>query len=226
MMTYFDEKTKDSEEIPIEPSIDFCDHHLTIRKHISVDDDGLLPPMIYISEDQMEFCQKNSVLCKIAHQLPLFISHFDIALALGFTDDAIKKAMKFVRNNYHNRGFYIWATEFENVHNTWKFLEPKITIDSMIYEDSEHYYQLNKPPVAKNELYPNQNGCIKAMTTAVEAKFLYSGEISEKLQKLLLLTGKYPLLSIKDDYFWGVNYKGEGKNMLANIIMSIRSSLI
>ena len=64
------------------------------------------------------------------------------------------------------------------------------------------------------------------MKIALEAKFLNNGEESLMLQEVLLATKNTPLVSLKDDFLWGVRPKtGDGENLLGEILMEIRTAL-
>lgn len=56
---------------------------------------------------------------------------------------------------------------------------------------------------------------VDVMIKAVRAKL----EADPELKELLLATGDHPLLSIKNDTFWGFDSKKGGLNLLAEIWM-------
>jgi spore coat polysaccharide biosynthesis protein SpsF (cytidylyltransferase family) len=64
---------------------------------------------------------------------------------LNYGKDGIDHSMDYI----HNKP-WLWSTEFENVHVTWNFEEPRVTIDDREYKDSDTYYKLQKHP-AKND---------------------------------------------------------------------------
>ncbi len=70
---------------------------------------------------------------------------------------------------------WLWATEFDNVHETWRFAEPRLTIDGVEYEDSEAYYQEHKPAAGDWSETANKQR-MEVMCTALNAKFAASGE--------------------------------------------------
>ena len=60
------------------------------------------------------------------------------------------------------------------------------------------------------------------MRTAIRQKFLHHAQ----LKKLLVSTHPHPLLSIKADRFWGFDARKGGENMLAKLLMELRSEII
>ena len=182
-----------------------------------------LPPVldrsyVYLSTLQrdplMRIKHAKEFVNTVAGFLPCWVPHRTLAAAMQISPDAIERAEQ-------SFGFYVWATEFENVHSMWVFQEPTLTIDGTNYNDSEHYYHSQKPvpwDVATWEAMK-----VDVMTKAVWEKVLRS----EDVRLLLLSTGGHPLVSIKKDYFWGFHPSNDkvSVNALAVILMSIRTAL-
>ena len=182
-----------------------------------------LPPVLDRSYVYLSTLQRDPLM-RIEHDkefvntvagfLPCWVPHRTLAAAMGIPPDAIERAeLSF--------GFYAWATEFENVHSMWNFQEPTLTIDGMTYNDSEHYYQSQKPVPWDMATWEAMK--VDVMTKAVWEKVLRS----EDVRLLLLSTREHPLVSIKTDYFWGFHpsNKEVSVNALAVILMSIRTAL-
>lgn len=60
------------------------------------------------------------------------------------------------------------------------------------------------------------------MKRAIAAKF----EKSPEAKRLLISTHPFPLLSIKDDTFWGFHPVRGGQNMLAQLLMDLRKRYV
>ena len=61
------------------------------------------------------------------------------------------------------------------------------------------------------------------MRTAVRQKFLQHAE----LKQLLVSTHPHPLLSLQQEsYFWGFDSRRGGENMLAKLLMELRSEIV
>ena len=143
-------------------------------------------------------------------------------------------------------GFFVWATEFSNVHSTWSFDEPRIVVDGEEWAGSEAYYQAQKsfgtPDYEKvkrllenadpmeafgiGNRYPRRQDwfsvSVDVMAKAVLAKFTQN----EALKELLLSTGEHPLVQVKpSDAFWGTGQNSTGKNMLGVLLMELRTAL-
>jgi N-glycosidase YbiA len=128
-------------------------------------------------------------------------------------------------------GSWVWATEFSNVHQSFSFTEPVITINDVPYHGTEQYYQAQKSVGTPDELAVatlmeqttdpldsyriGNNHCLRedwnavkyeVMVDAVRAKFQ-----CPFLQELLLSTGNHPLVQLKpSDSYWGTGYDGKG----------------
>jgi predicted NAD-dependent protein-ADP-ribosyltransferase YbiA (DUF1768 family) len=163
-----------------------------------------------LSEESRTFC------AYVATVVPCWVPHKPIASAMGYSLDAIERAEL-------RYGYYVWATEFENVHSTWDFGEPILHIDGKKFRDSEHYYQ-SKKPVPWNTATWNAEK-IDVMTRGVFEKMLQSLEA----RSLLLSTWNHPLVSIKPDLFWGFYGNSDDNasrsvNALAIILTTLRGS--
>jgi len=170
--------------------------------------------MIYFSTSQREVLKRKGALADFAKHLPCWIPASAVARGLGFSNEGIANALKSL-----NGVPYVWATEFENVHSTWTFFEPRIEIDGVMYADSETYYHAQKPRPFSNKLWKPRR--VGIMRRGVREKFK-----NKKLSELLKSTYPHPLLSIKSDCFWGFDAKRGGENMLAKILMELRDELI
>lgn len=173
---------------------------------------ALEKPMYYLSKLQEGIIRGYAGLKKYAGDLPLWVPHEEIAIALGHGTDGIKMAET-------DHGKYVWATEFENVHDTWNYEEPKITIDGATYDDAEQYYHSRKPSPFNKKKWNKQR--LKVMKDAVTKKL----EADKDLQELLDATGDHKLVSIKPDPFWGVDPEDGGENKLAEIWEDLRKDL-
>ena len=143
--------------------------------------------------------------------LPCWVPHRLIAQALGYSEDGIQNAIQW------NHGQpYLWGTEFENVHSFWDFDEPSFVVDGIRYEDSEDFYQRQKPQPFDALRWDAQRDDV--MRRALEKKF----QSSVIFRSLLMSTHPFPLLSLKRDAYWGVNFHGQGENRLAQLLMEIR----
>lgn len=121
-----------------------------------------------------------------------------------------------------------------------------IIIDGVIYASTEHYYQSQKTLDYK---YSNAIRCAStpddakklgnapecplrsdwqtyrnlAMMKALIAKFTQHEDLKERL----LATGNSLLAeNSSHDYYWGIGADGSGKNMLGQLLMATRASLM
>lgn len=193
----------------------------------------------YMSDSHHYFCTT-----KLKQQLPLpcWVSQELISRSL-FGDSGVR-ALKLTEN--HHQRFFLWATEFSNVHTTFLYAEQPIVIDGVSYSGPEHYFQGQKsvgtPDAEKAQLLlktadPDQAYGIgrscqmradwesvkdKVMLTALTAKFTQHPELKE----LLLETGDNLLVQLKpNDSYWGTGPNGKGKNRHAEILMQVRTEL-
>lgn len=177
--------------------------------------ENLDEPLVYLSIRQKPKCLKHPKLKVLAKDLPGWVSQAFVARALGKSEEGIKTAV------IHMDGKpWVWATEFENVHTTWAFDEPSITVGGTVFHDSETYYQQSKPQPFDEEQWLAER--YNVMYRAVKAKL----NASEEVRRLLIETNPHPLLSIKNDGFWGVDPKNGGANKLAKIYEELRALLL
>ena len=170
-------------------------------------------PYYYLSQSQAPICRRYPLLQRYIPSLPCWVPHRIIADALGFTHDGINNALKrFSRP-------YLWATEFENVHSLWNYSEPHFVVDGVPYQGSEDYYQKQKPFPFCAQTWDAQRDDV--MRIAIKHKF----KASSPLTTLLASTLNHPLVSIKNDNYWGIHSNGLGENKLAQLLMELRQKL-
>lgn len=193
----------------------------------------------YLSEEHHYFCTS-----KLGTQFPLpcWVSQEFISKKL-FGEAGIR-ALKLTEN--HHQRFFLWATQFSNVHTTFQYNEKSITIDGCTYSGPEQYFQGQKSVGTPDELKaqlllknanPDQAYSIgrhcamrsdwetvkdNVMYKALEAKFTQH----KALKQLLLETDGYLLVQLKpNDSYWGTGPDGRGKNKHAEILMQVRDEL-
>lgn len=172
-------------------------------------------PLIYLSLAQREVCQANPHLSVLAARLPGWIPAKFIGFALGHGPEGVDLAVSSLEGRA-----YLWATEFENVHSLWRFTEPAVNAGG---QDSEAYYQAQKPPVFDAATTLDWEGRkVGVMRDALRMKFA----ASQIARELLISTHPNPLLSVKNDKFWGFDARKGGKNMLAVLLMELRAELL
>jgi hypothetical protein len=112
--------------------------------------DALQQPLIYLSSAQRDVCLRIPALADIAPRLPGWVPHRAVAQALGHGQVAtlahcIAHGCYLTIMAWHphppsQAGIdlalscgapYVWATEFENVHEFWRYSEPQITVDGV-----------------------------------------------------------------------------------------------
>jgi predicted NAD-dependent protein-ADP-ribosyltransferase YbiA (DUF1768 family) len=142
-------------------------------------------------------------LPELAHlALPGWVRQRLVADALRFSHDGVESAL----NSMGGRA-WVWATEFENVHEMWRFAEPRLRIDGVTYANSEAYFHAQKPRPFDDAVWRGKR--VGVMKKGLRAKFLASKEARE----VLLKSHPHPLLSIKNDAFWGFDPRFGGENM-------------
>jgi ribA/ribD-fused uncharacterized protein len=178
--------------------------------------------------------------------IPCWASHRKIGAAFGHTSDAIDAAVR-------NIGNYCWATEFENVHDGWLFKEPGFEAHGFKFAGPEQYYQLHKHHGAAGgaesfteefKRYLTDYGMASqekvyrigrvnglrgdwedvkrdVMREALQFKFK-----NQSLRDLLISTYPHQLVSVKNDYVWGIGLDGTGENALGKLLMKIREEII
>jgi len=178
-------------------------------------DEPLTEPLLFMAAAQREMCRSLEPLQVLADSLPGWVPQRVVATALGFSPDGMVRALR----HLHGQP-YVWATEFENVHSLWTFDEPQLEIDGRVYDDSESYYQLQKPVPFDEAAWAARR--VDVMRTAIRAKFAASAEA----RGLLVSTHPHPLLSLKTDTFWGYHPHHGGENMLARLLEELRAELV
>jgi len=180
---------------------------------LPVDPGPIREAMIFLSRAQQPIINKDPVLRDL--QLPCWVPHRMIAAALKKPMSGIERAEGFVG------GPYLWATEFENVHDMWSYEEPEVYDDNGVkHRCSEEFYHSQKPRPFDAIAWRGAPQ-VAAMDRAVRAKL----KADPELRTLLLATHNYPLVSIKGDEVWGFDPVHGGKNLLAEVWVKIRSEL-
>ena len=82
----------------------------------------LTEPMYYLSRLQLRKVLAIPELAVYADDLPGWVPHRIIGKALGYGEDDVKVASASLGRPY------VWATEFENVHDNWNFIERPLQI--------------------------------------------------------------------------------------------------
>lgn len=183
--------------------------------------ENITEPYIYISEKQTMLIRDTNLFPAIKQmledekiQLPAWLPQRVIARDLRYDLSGIEKALE-----HTNQKPYVWATEFENVHDRWSYDEPEITVDGTNYENSETYFHSQKPTPFNDREWKTKRDAV--MMTAIKSKMISD----PRLKILLLSTKNYPLLSLKGDTYWGVDPVYGGSNRLAELWMEIRTEL-
>ncbi|KAI8819931.1 uncharacterized protein EV422DRAFT_568382 [Fimicolochytrium jonesii] len=195
-------------------------------------------PLFYLSEQQAPVLANHPDLEAYTPYLPCWVPQALISTALFGSAETVAQTQR-------ARGTaWVWATEFSNVHSTFEFTEPPITVDGETYPGGpEVYFQLMKYhgtpafDLARQALTPDANGYVNpsdafavglrwalrddwtdvregVMEKAVRAKFE-----REELRELLKSTGTHPLVQLKPgDGYWGTGGDGRGGNVLGVIL--------
>jgi len=200
--------------------------------------DNLTESLIYFSKAQMPIWR--SLFPSLQPSLPCWIPYKVYSMKKYGNCKLVEQVEEYYKN------YFLWATEFSNVQQNFIYKQPSITIDGVIYNSVEHYFQLMKSKgTSDHEIVKMQmknaspmecysigrrysmiknwySEKVDVMYKALFAKFTQNPELYE----LLLSTKKHYLVSIKvhDDY-WGTGNDGKGKNKLGAILMSIRCEL-
>jgi predicted NAD-dependent protein-ADP-ribosyltransferase YbiA (DUF1768 family) len=170
-------------------------------------------PRVYLSAAQGAVCARYHELKDL--QLPGWVRLSLVAGALEHGTAGIEKALEYTEGEP-----FVWATEFENVHDTWVFEEPRLTIGGKEYRDSEAYFHAQKPVPFDAHVWDAQR--VGVMRTALAAKFAASAEA----RALLVASHPHRLLSIKNDRFWGFHPVLGGENMLAVLLTELREGYV
>jgi predicted NAD-dependent protein-ADP-ribosyltransferase YbiA (DUF1768 family) len=173
-------------------------------------------PMFYLSRLQRSVVVNTPGLAGYADQLPGWVPHRVIAVALGKGTHAIDAAMDVMTKRP-----YVWAPEFENVHgphSKWYYIERPLRVKGRVYNDVERFYEAQKPEPFDAKKWEEQR--LGAMVEAVEAKLMASPDVVELLES----THDHPLLFMKRDEVWGWTPQYyTGHNMLARIYDQYRA---
>ena len=175
-------------------------------------------PYIFLSARQREKFISVSLLAPLAPLLPAWFPQRLIADALGHGQEGINLALQSA--SACSQPPWVWATEFENVHSFWVFEEPPLDIDGCRYPCSEVAYQAQKPSPFDRGRWDAVK--VDVMRKAVRAKFKASAEA----RSLLLASAPHPLLSIKRDEIWGFDPCKGGQNLLAMLLMELRTEIL
>ena len=170
-------------------------------------------PYTFLSAQQGAICAEHPELSAYAPHLPGWAPLRRVGAGLGHSPRGIEKALE------RSEAPFVWATEFENVHTFWSFVEPSFEVEGRSYAGSEDYYQAQKPKPFQAELWDEQRD--EVMRRALAYKF----GSRASLRELLLSTAPHPLLSLKRDRYWGVDPEGRGQNKLARLLMELRAEL-
>lgn len=172
-------------------------------------------PLVYLSAAQKETVDRSCPSLRDV-ALPAWVPQRLVAKDLGFSDEGVRKGLE------HTDGEnYVWATEFENVHMFWTFEEPKIEVadNEQVWQSAEHWYQSCKPQPFDNERWKLARDDV--MRQGLRGKLHASPEVRD----LLLKTGSHPLVSLKNDKYWGVHPTKGGRNRLGEMWMELRAEL-
>lgn len=174
-------------------------------------------PLIYLSALQARVIQRRFPSLD-EFTLPAWVPQRLIARDLGYTTEGVKRAMRITRGVP-----FLWATEFENVHDLWSYDEPRLVIGGRDYEGSENYYkeQQRAGRAAGHDSAWWDARRDEIMRVAIRAKF----NADPALHTLLCATVGHPLLAIKGDGYWGVDPRTGGTNRLAQLWMELRDQV-
>lgn len=172
-------------------------------------------PLVYLSEAQAGTLQRSCPSLRDV-SLPGWVPQRLVAMDLGFSTEGITTGID------HARGWnYVWATELENVHMFWTFEEPRIEVsdNEQIWQSAEHWYQHCKPDPFDDEEWKLRRDDV--MRQGLKGKL----HASSAVRDLLLKTGNHPLVSLKNDKYWGVHPTKGGRNRLGQLWMELRAEL-
>ena len=175
-------------------------------------------PLIYLSRAQAAVVARKFPSLA-GYALPAWVPQRLVARDMRFSDAGMRRALRKT-----NGTPYLWATEFENVHDLWVYNEPELTIDGETYVDSETYYHAQKPghnTCGHNTWAEWQEVRDDVMRRGIRAKFA----LDPSLHALLCATQGHPLLAIKPDDYWGFDARDGGQNRLAELWMELRGEV-
>ena len=177
--------------------------------------DDLPCPLVYLSEAQEDTIDHSCPSLE-GIDLPAWVPQEVVAKDLGFDGKGMRTALE------HTDGLpYVWATEFENVHEFWSFTEPRIEVadNEQVWDSVEHWYQSCKPKPFSFPVWKEMRDDV--MRQGLQGKL----HACPAVRELLLKTGNHPLVSIKADKYWGVHPVHGGRNRLGELWMELRAEL-
>lgn len=171
-------------------------------------------------------------------ELPMWISQELISSKLYGNCEVLKKAEALYKR------YFVWATEFSNIHATFHFEERSIEIDGETYPGPEQFFQIQKSVGTSDENTAREAimktspakslGLGKSfklrndwehvkdymMFLAIKAKFTQY----EDLTRLLKETGDNLLVYLKPtDSYWGTGNDGLGLNKMGETLTKVRN---
>lgn len=187
----------------------------TVLKALKHTPNTLDQPRIYLSLAQQSECAKYEKLAGLITSLPGWVPARLVADALGYGQAGVDLALQSQGGQP-----YLWATEFQNAHSTWRFVEPTLDIRGKSYADAESYFYAQKLHPCNKDIWLQKQ--VDVMREAIKAKFMRS----DVARDLLLSTHPHLLLSIEKNRFWGFHPTEGGENMMAKLLMELRTSIL
>jgi len=182
----------------------------------------LSKPMIYINKYQygkIKNVQNNIMLCDDEHDLPCWKPVDVVAEYFGGSDEGIQKAVPKIEENF------MWATEFENTHESWDFVGMPIQMGGIKYDNAADFCQKNNR-FDENDFSQNAtNNRNDVVREAVCFKFL-NGQNSDYLMNLLVSTYPHDLVAANNESLSGLDNKEKGHNLLIPILHKVRNEVM
>ena len=226
----------ESQEVPKAVLIKQPEFKLWLK---SIRGESLTRSYCYLDENHDSFCMTK---LGTKFELPGWVDQKFVSYKL-FGDSGVR-ALKLAEAFY--KRYFVWATDFSNVHTTFKYDEKPITIKGKTYAGPEQFFQLQKSvgtpdkekafELMKNATPDQAFGIGRAhklrrdweqvkddvMFYALKAKFT-----QHKDAKIILLeTEGHLLVQLKpNDSYWGTGPDGKGLNKHAEILMKIRKCI-
>lgn len=201
-----------------------------MEKHVSLPD-VIDEPMYWINDGE-----ENAKFARSKGLEPGWLPAATVSRALGYGDKAVLAAQE-------RFGPYCWCSEFENVHSTWRVSTVPFEHAGVLWKGSEQLFQalkLRNAFEAKKEEFAHLSeleAYSRGRAVALDVKWWDSFkddamrqvlrlkfEADPFLMRLLLSTGKHPLVSVKHDAYWGAGLDGKGDNKLGQLLMELRNS--
>lgn len=174
---------------------------------------AIAEPLVYLSNAQTDIVER--LFPSLANvTLPAWVPQRLIADDLGLGHEGLTRGLASTGGVP-----WLWATEFENVHNLWRYNEPALVIGGIEYTSAETYYHAQKPDPFDAALWESIKD--QVMRVALRAKL----DADPALGALLRATKGHPLLSLKPDTYWGVDAHSGGQNRLAKLWMELRDEI-